>query len=509
MERRLFLSSALATGGALVASGALAQAGTQRQVTPQTSTILARPQGSTDAIDDLVQYMVGTSAGALPDRALATTRSQLLDALGVGLGGGHEDGVRQLREIATEVGGKRESVVWGTALRLPAHDAARINAAMVHALEFDDTFGPGFLHPSAITFPAALAVADLVGGVSGKEFLAACTLAIDVACRIAVSGEPGVDGFATGWHNTTLVGYISSALLAARLMALDRDQTINAAGLAYHQAAGNAQAHIDGALAKRLGPGFASAAGIMAARLAARGVTGARNVLEGEKGWYRQYHRGLYSRELLLGGLGTVFAAEEVSYKPWPSCRGSHTSVDAALHIVAAHGLRAENIERVVLRNGPAEYPFLSTPIDRKRRPRTTVEAQFSIPWIVAAALVDRKVSIAQFKPEALDRPDIKRMVDRITPVLDDSLANPAGGPGQAQIDVTTSDGRVFSKRVVTAKGGLEAPMTDTEVEAKFHDCVEYGGLPNAQAVEIRALALDVAALDDVSRLTKSMSVSA
>ena len=110
--------------------------------------------------------------------------------------------------------------MWGSGLRLPSHDAARINAVMVHALEYDDTFGPGFLHPSAITFPAALAVADMVGSISGREFLAAVTLANDIACRLSLAGQPGVDGFAIGWHNTTLIGYLSSALVAGRLMRL-------------------------------------------------------------------------------------------------------------------------------------------------------------------------------------------------------------------------------------------------------------------------------------------------
>jgi hypothetical protein len=100
-------------------------------------------------------------------------------------------------------------------------------------------------------------------------------------------------------------------------------------------------------------------------------------------------------------------------------------------------------------------------------------------------------------------------MVDRITAVQDDSLINPAGGPGQAQIDVTTSDGRAFSKRVLIAKGDPEAPMTDVEIEAKFRDCLEHGGLSQAQGGRIRALALDIAAMDDVSRLTAAMSVAA
>lgn len=490
LGRRSFMGSTIVSAFALSGVARAAQAGAP-----------AVP----DAIEPLVDYLVRTRFEDLPASALAVTRAQLLDTVGIALAGRNEAGVRELRDLAAELGGKGESVIWGTQLRAPAHDAARINAVAVHALEFDDTFGRGYLHPAAITFPAALAVADMVGGIDGRELLAATTLATDIACRIAISSQPGVDGFATGWHNTTLVGYLASAMLAGRLMKLDRARIIDAIGIAYHQAAGNAQSHIDSALTKRLGPGMACAAGVFAARLAARGVTGPRAVLEGKKGWYAQYHRGLYSRELLLDGLGKRFPAEEMSFKPWPSCRGSHTSADAALQIVAQHKLRADQVERVVIRNGPAEWPFLSNPIERKRRPGTVVEAQFSIPWVVAAALVDGKVRIAQFSTEALARPDILAMAARASAVQDDSLANPRGGPGQAVVEVTTRDGRTLRQHVGAAKGDPEVPMSPAEIEAKFADCMDYAGMSASRAQALRRLVAGIDRLDNVSRLNAAM----
>ncbi|MCW3837010.1 MmgE/PrpD family protein [Sphingomonas canadensis] len=496
IDRREFLHGAGAAGGLLAAAGAAAR---------PASRPAARP--ARDAIEDLADYMLDTRFADLPDAVLAVTRRQLADTVAVGIAGRHEDGVRQLRDLAAETGGRGESVLWGSGLRVPAQDAARVNAAMAHALEFDDTFGRGFLHPAVITFPAALAVADMAGGIDGREFLAAATLAIDAACRIALSSQPGVDGFATGWHNTSLVGYLTTAMLAARLMRLDRARMIDAAGIAYHQAAGNAQSHIDGALTKRLGPGLASAAGVFAARLAARGVSGPHAVLEGEKGWYRQYHRGNYSRELLLGGLGSRFPAMETAFKPWPSCRGSHTSADAALRLVADHGLRPGQIDRILIRNGPAEWPFLSNPIDRKRRPASVVEAQFSIPWVVAAAFVDGKVRLAQFTPDALRRDDILAMAQRIVTEQDDGLAGAGGGPGQAEIAVTTRDGRVLRQRVAEAKGDPGAPMTAAETAAKFADCADYAGIGPDRAGALRGLLERIDTLDDISRLTAAMAV--
>lgn len=488
LDRRLFIGSALS-----LAAG---------------PRVLAAPVSGErrDAIFLLAQHMLAVRFEDLPAAALTTTRAQLHDALGVGLAGRREEGVRQLRQLAAQVGGKGESVVWGSNLRLPSHDAARLNAVMTHSLEYDDTYGPGFIHPSAITFPAALAVADMAGGVSGRELLTAATLANDIACRMAVAGQPGVDGFAVGWHNTTLVGYLTSALVAGRLMGLDRGQLVHAAGIAAHQAAGNAQSHIDSALTKRMGPGFASAAGVMAARLAKLGVTGPRGVLEGAKGWFAQYHKGTYSRDLLLGGLGQEFPGAAMSFKPWPSCRGSHTAADAALQIAAALGGRSSEIARIMIRSGPAEWSFLSAPIERKRRPASVVEAQFSVPWVVAAALTDGKVGIGHFTPAALGRADIRSMADRIETMQDDGLANPAGGPGQAQVEVTTRDGTVITRKVAAAKGDPALPMSAAEVRAKFDDCLDYGGIAPHRRDELRGLLGRIDSLADVRRLTRALA---
>lgn len=489
-DRRLFLGSALT--GAVLAPAAV-----------RAATAAAAPE---DAIVRLARHMLGGRYADLPAPALATSRAQLRDTVGVALAGRAESGVRQLRDLGRALGGKGESVVWGSDLRLPAHDAARINAVMIHALEYDDTFGPGFLHPSAIMFPAALAAADMVGGVSGQEFLTAVTLANDVACRLSIAGQPGVDGFAIGWHNTTLIGYISSALVAGRLLRLDLPQLVNAAGIAAHQAAGNAQSHIDGALTKRMGPGFAAAAGVLAARLAAAGVSGPVGVLEGRKGWFAQYHKGIYSRDLLLGGLGRDYPGAAMSFKPWPSCRGSHTSADAALQIAAALGPRTRQIERILVRSGPAEWSFLTTPIERKRRPATTVEAQFSVPWVVAAALTDGKVGIAHFTPDALLREDLRAMAARIETVQDDALANPAGGPGAAVVEVTLRGGQTLRRHVAAAKGDPGVPMTAAEVTAKFNDCLDCAGLAPARQSALRAVLDEVDALPDMTRLTAAMA---
>lgn len=479
LNRRMFAHASMLAAAGLAQAQAVAQptgpVGAAQPAPP------VRPKGP-DAIVELADYCLKTSYAQLPAAVVAATKNQILDTLGISLAGVKESGVRELRDISLEMGGKPEARVWGGTQRVPAHEAARINATMAHALDYDDTYEKSFMHPAVVTIPTALAVADMLGNVSGEELITAVALGVDISCRLANSAQPGVNAFKVGWHNTTVYGYFASAFVAGKLMGLTREQLISAAGIAFHQAAGNAQAHVDGALTKRMGPGFASYAGLFSARLAQRGVHGAKGVLEGVRGFYYQYHASNYSRALLLDGLGTRFAGTDVSFKPWPSCRGSHTAADAALALFAEAGISAADVEHIMIANAPGDFQLLNMPLEKKQRPTTTVDAQFSNPWVVAAALVDRKVGLNHFTPQALQRADLQAVTQRIRATEDERLARPGGGPGAARIEVQLHDGRMLSRTVAHAKGEPNHPMTPAEFAQKFFDCTEAAGMGRAQA---------------------------
>jgi len=497
MNRRAFAQTSLMAAGALALSPALAS----------TAAAPAKPavgigSGAPDAILTLVDYCLQTTYEKLPADVVAVTKNQIVDTLGIALAGAREPGALELREFAMEMGGKPEARIWGTDVRVPAQDAARVNATASHALDFDDTYERSVVHPAVITVPAAFATADLLGKVSGKDLITAIALGTDVACRLANSSQPGVDGFKLGWHNTSIYGYFASAIVAGKLMGLDRDQLVSALGIVLHQVAGNAQAHVDGALTKRMGPGFGSYAGVMAARLAQRGVRGAKGVLEGIRGFYHQYHNRNYSREILFEGLGTTYAAQGLSFKPWPSCRGSHTAADAALQLVNEHKLKATDVEAITIYNGPGEYPLLDTPIEKKRVPTTVVEAQFSNPWVVATALVDGKVGLEHFAPAAFKRADLLAVTQRVTAVEDAGLARPGGGPGGTRIEMRLKDGRTVSKTVSHAKGEPNNPMSRAEFQQKFMDCTAYAGMGAGQATSLLQQIERLDTLADAGALT-------
>jgi 2-methylcitrate dehydratase PrpD len=438
-----------------------------------------------DVVVTLANYCLETSYDQLPEAVKVATQNQIMDTFGVALAGRLQPGVKELREFALDMGGKPEARIWGTNTLVPAQDAARVNATMSHALDFDDTHENSFMHPSAITIPTAFAVAEMMGEISGKEIITAVALGVDVACRLASAAQPGVSGFEHGWHNTTMYGYFASAVVAGKLMNLSPEQFISALGIAFHQISGNSQAHVDGALTKRMGPGFASYGGLLSARLAHSGVKGARGVFEGSRGFFRQYHDNHYSLKILLQDLGTQFAGTHVSFKPWPSCRGSHTAADAALTLMADLNIAANHIKTITIYNGPGEYQLLASPLQHKQNPPSVVDAQFSNPWVVSAAIVDGNVGLQHFTPDAIKRADLLRIARKIQTVEDPKLLRPGGGPGPTRIQIELESGRIADLTVTHAKGEPTRPLSSDELQIKFLDCVQLGGMPSTNAHEL------------------------
>lgn len=477
------------------------------QQTTTADDLIAREEPPTEAADLIAEHCIRTTFDDLSDDVVAATKAQVFDTVGIALGGRNQPGVTELREFTLEMGGKPESRIWGTDIRVPAQDAARVNATMGHALDYDDTHEPSFMHTSVVTIPTALAIADMLGTVSGRDLITAVALGVDVSCRLSAACRPGITGFVHGWHNTTLYGIFAATLVAGKLMGLTRDELISAMGIAYQQASGNSQAHVDGALTKRMGPGFASYAGIVSARLAKRGVRGATGVFDGLRGFFFQYHNHDVSREILLRDLGTQFRGAELSFKPWPSCRGSHTAADAALRLVHDKGLTADQIEELTIFNAAGDFSLLDTPLEKKQRPDSAVDAQFSNPWVVTAALVDREISTRHFTAGAIERPDMLAFASRIRTGIDDSLARPGGGAGGARIHVRLRDGSELSQTVERAKGAPNNPMNASEFRAKFMDCTRLAGMRPERADTLLDTLDRTEMLRDVSEITSAATL--
>ena len=438
--------------------------------------------GSTEARPDATQEFVDNFQKIryedLPPEVVKITKDQVLDYFGVALGGSGEAGVGELRDLVLEWGGAPQSSIlrWGD--KVPTPNAAQVNATMAHSLDFDDVHEDAIMHPGVVAIPTALGMAEYVGGVDGKEFITAVALGTDFICRCGLATRPGESIHPYGWHLTTLYGYMTAAFVAARLLKLDAEAMTNAVGIAYHQASGNGQPVKDGALTKRLGPGMAVRGGIASALMAKRGITGAKNSLEGKAGLYKVYHMGAYSRERLLDELGKRFEGVNTSIKPYPCCRGVHDFIDAGLALAEKHDIRLENVKSILLESGAGTYGLLGSPLEFKARPRNPVDSQFSIMWGVATALARHRAGLDDFTWEAIKSPDILGFTAKMDVQIEHDFDRGDQGIEPARVTVTMNDGTVYVEQVDLPTGTPSRPLSFADIERKYRDLLEHAGQP-------------------------------
>jgi 2-methylcitrate dehydratase PrpD len=424
-----------------------------------------------DASFSFAKVFATTRYEDLPRDVVDATKKEILDLLGVALGGVSEPGATHVCALVKEWGGKEESSIIGSKQKVPAPNAAQANATMAHSLDFDDVHEAAVMHPGIASIPVVLAVGEAQGNLTGKEMITSTALGVDMMCRLALATTPGKSPIELGWHLTSLFGFMGAAATAARVMGLGEETIVDAIGIGYHQCAGNGQCVKDGALTKRLGPGFALKGGITAALLAKAGVTGAKNTFEGEWGLYKQYMHGDYSREILTADLGKRFEGTNVAIKPYPCCRGVHPAIDAALALVADQGIEGKDIQEIVLSVTDAHLSLLCQPLDVKRSPRSPVDAQFSIPWGVATAIVKKRVGLSDYTDSAIRDREVLELTAKMRVEVDNTLHKP--GPEPTRVKVVTANGKEFAKVVENPLGSLERPMSFEDCARKFADCAK------------------------------------
>ena len=434
----------------------------------------ARPDATKLFVDNFQRIRYADLA---PD-VVKITKDQVLDYFGVALGGSGEAGVAELRDLVLEWGGTAQSTILCFGDKVPAPNAAQVNATMAHSLDFDDVHEDAIMHPGVVAIPTALAMAEYVGGIDGKEFITAVALGTDFICRCGLATRPGESIHPYGWHLTTLYGYMTAAFVAARLLKLDAEAMTNAVGIAYHQASGNGQPVKDGALTKRMGPGMAVRGGIASALMAKRGITGARNCLEGKAGLYNVYHMGAYSRERLVDELGTRFEGVNTSIKPYPCCRGVHDFCDAGLALASKYDIRSENVKSILLECGAGTYGLLGSPLEFKARPRNPVDSQFSIVWGVGSALARHRVGLDDFTPEAITSSDILNFTAKMDVQIDPAFDRGDQGIEPARVTVTMNDGTVYVEQVDLPTGTPSRPLSFSDIERKYRALLEHAGQP-------------------------------
>jgi 2-methylcitrate dehydratase PrpD len=443
----------------------------------------------------LAEHVCRTRLVDLPDDAVVATKRDILDTLGAALGGSVEPGIDTLVRLVRRWGGRAESSLWLVGGQVPAPQAAMVNAAMGHALDFDDTFDrAGNIHPGTSTLAASLAVIELLGSASGGDLVLAVTLGLHVSCRLALAAT--VD---RGWHRTAAIGIFGATAAAGKLLGLSVEQLHHAFGIAYSQAAGNRQCILDGALTKRFQAGQAASSAVLSAMLAQEGFTGAQEVFAGRFGFFPMYQPEGYNPQAITDGLGTIFRGIEVSFKPYPCGRGTHAAIDAALELYCqldlATAQAGAGIAEVVVTTDAQTYAGQFAPGVAKRRPTQVVEAQFSLPFLVATALSLGRVSIGD-----VAQPDDARVLALADRIQGEGRAD--APTGWVRITARRTDGRAASLETTVPSGSPEHPLSEAQLDAKFRDCAAHAARPISQEVVEQAIHC-VRHLDEAAEATE------
>ncbi len=408
----------------------------------------------------LAQHAANTTYAALPPAVLPAFKRALIDFLACAISGSTMPVSKAMLDYFAQNDATRHATVIGSGMKLSASNAAFINGANVHGLDFDDGYMQAAAHPGGAVFPAVLACAERLGS-SAKEVITAVTVGYDIMLRIGAAIHPAAA--TRGFHNTAIAGVFGATAGAASLLKLDTAQTLNALGLAGSFASGIREYLDEGAEVKRMHPGKAARDGLLCAEFAKRGITGPSKVLEGRYGLFHTHVGDAVRWDRLLDGLGTRFEITAVYFKPYPSCRGTHPFIEGIQKLRAEHGFSATEVEHVEL-GGNA----LAINGHDYKHYDNVLDAQMSVPYTAALAVAFGDVTTQMFLPATLQRPELAALVQRVDSYVDDDCERAYPAKRTAVIRMRLTDGRKLEQRVTDPKGDSVNPMSNEDLERKL-----------------------------------------
>jgi 2-methylcitrate dehydratase PrpD len=435
--------------------------------------------GEPDPIGTLVRHACRVRFTDLPAATVSAVQRALVDTVGAAVAGTSTPMGRMVIDAALETGGRPDSTVWGFGERVPAAEAAFVNAITGRCRELDDVhegspvigMGHGG-HVSVMVVPAAIAAAEsLDHPVSGADLITAIAVGSDLIPRLRMAAGPaGRLGF-----EAPAVAPFGVAAAVGRLLALDEERMANAMGAAYAHCAGNVQATRDGAWDVWLNAGIAARAGYVAADLARRGHQGTGSPLTGAAGLYPLYFRGEYHPRALLTELGRSFEGTYVSTKLYSSCKYTHNPIYAVTELARRNGITPADIAHIGVRTNSHEMRVVVVDQDGRHKytPATVGAAQFSLPFLLALALVRGDVFPDTLTDQSLADPETLALARRVTVRVDpakDELLKTSGYPPD-DVEIRTHDGRTVSACMPYTLGHPDNPVSFDDVVAKFHRC--------------------------------------
>lgn len=452
----------------------------------------SNPTPASDREKSLSEKLVAAAAEAMasvPDTVLASARLHLLDSLGVGILGSVSGPVRTVTSIADSAG-HGPCTVLGRSDGSPAPVAALANGALIHSLEFDDTHVASVMHGSSTLTSAALAAAE-ANGADGDRMTAAYVIGWEVLIRMGLA-SPGTLQ-ARGFQTTSAAGPFVAALVSI-LMRGDTHNAADALGIAGSQPGGTFAFLAEGATVKAAQPAWAAHSGLWAAELARAGITGPSRVLDGDHGFYTLFadDPGAPDRlGALLDDLGEKWHLPDAAYKLIPCCHFIHPFVEAVEQLLS-EGLRPADIDSLHCHVPVGAAPVIAEPWGARQSPPTGHDARWSLPYVLAARLVDGEVRNSLFTdPIGGERAAV---AGRMTYELWDDSGFPARYP--ARIDARTTDGRVLTATVRDVLGGAGRPVPEEAIRAKADRNLRLAGWTADEAAGLIELLVDTQSLD-------------
>jgi 2-methylcitrate dehydratase PrpD len=401
----------------------------------------------------LAEALAARTFGDIPDPAVREAKRLILDHVGVGLSGARAESGRIAVGFVLSLGGPAEASLLGHHARVPAVHAALANAICSHSIELDDIDTEALFHFAPPVVAAARAVAEAQHR-SGQELIRAVVAGCETMSRLSDATNPALRD--RGFHTTPACGVFGAAMAAGLLLDLSPGELVSALGLAGAQAGGLMEMY-GTSMQKRFNPGPAARDGVTAALLAQRGFTGADTILDGERGFGRAFAGGFHPGRF-LDGLGKRVELI-VEYKPYSCARPIHNAIDAMLELRQQHSLTAADVASAVCYRHPswASYHVIS-------RPRTFHEAQVSLPYSAALALVEGAAMPAQYAHVGDGDDEVMTLAQQIVVEPDPSLHRGVS----VRMVVTTHDGRQLAATVDYPSGSVRRPLDDNALAAKF-----------------------------------------
>jgi 2-methylcitrate dehydratase PrpD len=445
---------------------------------------------------DLVHLFASHAAevtyDTLPAEAKMAAKKSVLDTLGVVLAAsGMEPAVRGIVDIVKESGGAPQSSVLGFGGKAPAVLAALANGAMAHCLDYDDQT-PWGQHCASSIVPAAFAIAERQGGISGKELIAAVAAGQDVFARLRCNVEWKKD-----WNLSTVLAVFAATASAGRVMGLPAHRIANAMGVATMQSSGIMEMVAGrGSDLRGLYAGFSAKGAVLAVLMADKGVNGIERAFEGPYGFMNTYFSGGYDRVAMLKNIGKDFLGSGTLYKRWPCVGTAHSHMKAAIDIVSENNLDLADIKMISLHVGDY-HDVMCQPLVERRSPATLADAKFSLPFLVSIAVVKRGMNISDFSEAGLRDERVLSVARKISLVSDANLDWKLDLP-PGRVEIHAHDGRSWMKEGYKVPGNADNPMNWTDISAKFRECASVAANP----VPLKMIETTVALAENLEDLT-------